>query len=194
MTIDTIKDVLGRIISINKNLTEESLKNLLVASGWDNNDIEEGLKVYRSYGAKVEVTNQNLNQIPNPVVATPVMNAEPIAEKKETIPAQVISIPTEPRFIPTPPPFYPPRQNETYIAPTPTPVQATVQTPSPAPVLTPVSVIVNPVPNTFTTETKTTLPIITTEEKTSTFSSVALWVDIFLFILTLMLLIYVVSQ
>lgn len=192
MTIDTIKDVLGRIISINKNLTEESLKNLLVASGWDNNDIEEGLKVYRSYGAKVEVTNQNLNQIPNPVIATTVMNAEPIAEKKENIPAQVISIPTEPRFIPTPPPFYPPRQNETYIAPTPTPVQATVQTP--APILTPVSVIVNPVPNTFTTETKNTLPIVTTEEKTSTFSSVALWVDIFLFILTLMLLIYVVSQ
>lgn len=49
MTTDTIKDVLGRIISINKNLTEESLRNLLVASGWENADIEEGVKVFHDY-------------------------------------------------------------------------------------------------------------------------------------------------
>jgi hypothetical protein len=49
MTIDTIKDVLGRIISINKNLTAESLHNLLTASGWDMHDIEEGLKVFKDF-------------------------------------------------------------------------------------------------------------------------------------------------
>lgn len=49
MTTDTIKDVLGRIISINKNLTEGSLRNLLVASGWENADIEEGVKVFHDY-------------------------------------------------------------------------------------------------------------------------------------------------
>lgn len=49
MTTDTIKDVLGRIISINKNLTEASLRNLLVASGWENADIEEGVKVFHDY-------------------------------------------------------------------------------------------------------------------------------------------------
>ena len=49
MTIDTIKDVLGRIISINKNLTAESLRNLLTASGWDMHDIDEGLKVFKDF-------------------------------------------------------------------------------------------------------------------------------------------------
>lgn len=32
MQIDNIKDVLGRIMTINKNLTEESLRNLLTAA------------------------------------------------------------------------------------------------------------------------------------------------------------------
>lgn len=49
MTTDTIKDVLSRIVSINKNLTESSLRNLLVASGWENADIEEGVKVFHDY-------------------------------------------------------------------------------------------------------------------------------------------------
>ena len=49
MTIDTIKDVLGRILSINKNLTEETLRNLLTASGWDIHDIEEGVKVFKDF-------------------------------------------------------------------------------------------------------------------------------------------------
>ncbi len=49
MTIDTIKNVLTRIISINKNLTEESLRNLLVASAWDDADIKEGLIMFNDY-------------------------------------------------------------------------------------------------------------------------------------------------
>ncbi len=49
MTIETIKDVLGRILAINKNMTTESLKNLLDASGWDTNDIQEGMRIYRDY-------------------------------------------------------------------------------------------------------------------------------------------------
>jgi hypothetical protein len=49
MTIDTIKNVLSRIISINKNLTEESLHNLLVASAWDDADIKEGLIMFNDY-------------------------------------------------------------------------------------------------------------------------------------------------
>lgn len=49
MTIDTIKNVLMRILSINKNLSEDSLSNLLVASGWDQSDIKEGLNIFRAY-------------------------------------------------------------------------------------------------------------------------------------------------
>ncbi|MDQ5957287.1 MAG: hypothetical protein QG614_262 [Patescibacteria group bacterium] len=51
MTIETIKDVLGRILVINKNLTEDSLKTLLDASGWDADDIREGLRIFRDYKA-----------------------------------------------------------------------------------------------------------------------------------------------
>lgn len=49
MTIDTIKNVLLRILSINKNLNEDSLHNLLVASGWDDSDIKEGINIFRAY-------------------------------------------------------------------------------------------------------------------------------------------------
>jgi hypothetical protein len=49
MTIDTIKNVLMRILSINKNLNEGSLRNLLVASAWDESDIKEGLSIFRAY-------------------------------------------------------------------------------------------------------------------------------------------------
>jgi hypothetical protein len=49
MTIDTIKNVLMRILSINKNLNEESLHNLLVASAWDESDIREGVNIFRRY-------------------------------------------------------------------------------------------------------------------------------------------------
>lgn len=51
MTIETIKDVLGRILVINKSLTEESLKTLLDASGWDADDVREGLRIFRDYVA-----------------------------------------------------------------------------------------------------------------------------------------------
>lgn len=48
MTIQNIDDVMDRIMSLNRNLTEESLKVLLSASGWDREDISEGLRIFRS--------------------------------------------------------------------------------------------------------------------------------------------------
>jgi hypothetical protein len=48
MTIDTIKNVLMRIMTINQNLTEQSLHTLLIASGWDEQDIREGLGIFKS--------------------------------------------------------------------------------------------------------------------------------------------------
>ena len=170
MTIDTIKDVLGRIISINKNLTEDSLRNLLVARGWDNNDIEEGLKVYRAYGAKVQsivpetpvpevVSTTAPAYAPAPVGSSPHLVYTPTSTPA---PEQ-----TESNFIPTPPPFFAPKL-------------ATV----------PIAIITPPVAESFPTPS---LPIVTTTEP-KTFSMVALAVDIVLFILTLLLLIYVISQ
>lgn len=62
MTIDTIKEVLSKIMSINRNLNGESLRSLLVASGWDKQDIEEGLKIFEYYSGKTPNKN-NLNNI-----------------------------------------------------------------------------------------------------------------------------------
>ncbi len=42
MQANIIKDVIDKIISINKDLNEESLVNLLIASGWDKGDVELG--------------------------------------------------------------------------------------------------------------------------------------------------------
>jgi hypothetical protein len=213
MTIDTIKDVLGRIISINKNLTEDSLRNLLVASGWDNNDIEEGLKVYRNYGVKAPSTAssapiatpapevvavpQSPVYVPTPVPAqqapalTPVNSAPQIVYTPTAAPAatpapvvapepQIINIPAETHFIPTPPPFYAPKP-VTFSAPS---LQASA----------PINITAAPSVEVIAPEFKSPLPIITTEDHPKSFSSIALGVDIVLFLLTLGLLVYVVTR
>lgn len=48
MTIQNIEDVMDRIMSLNRNLNEESLKTLLSASGWDREDILEGIRIFRA--------------------------------------------------------------------------------------------------------------------------------------------------
>ena len=48
MTIQNIDDVMDRIMSLNRNLSEDSLKTLLSASGWDREDISEGVRIFRS--------------------------------------------------------------------------------------------------------------------------------------------------
>ena len=47
MTIQNIEDVMDRIMSLNRNLTEDSLRTLLSASGWDKEDIVEGLRLFK---------------------------------------------------------------------------------------------------------------------------------------------------
>ncbi len=47
MPIKTIEEVITRIIAINRELDEEALNSLLVASGWEKLDIDNGLKVFR---------------------------------------------------------------------------------------------------------------------------------------------------
>lgn len=47
MTIQNIEDVMDRIMTLNRNLNEESLKTLLSASGWDKEDIMEGLRIFK---------------------------------------------------------------------------------------------------------------------------------------------------
>ena len=71
MTIETIKDVLSRILTINKNLTTESLRTLLDASGWDSNDIKEGMRIYSDYVSAgndmTKVSTQRLAQDTNQI-------------------------------------------------------------------------------------------------------------------------------
>lgn len=56
MTIQNIEDVMDRIMSLNRNLTEESLKTLLSASGWDREDILEGLRIFRTTTDKKSIS------------------------------------------------------------------------------------------------------------------------------------------
>jgi hypothetical protein len=85
MTTDTIKDVLSRIISINKNLTEESLRNLLVASGWENADIEEGVKVFHDYVGSTNLppSQQEVN-VADLKMPMPERAPEPVAPVSES--------------------------------------------------------------------------------------------------------------
>ncbi len=69
MTIQNIEDVMERIMSLNRNLNEESLKTLLSASGWDREDIMEGLRIFKTKNKKT-------------VEATPVMSVELNTAKK----------------------------------------------------------------------------------------------------------------
>ena len=50
MTIQNIEDVMDRIMSLNRNLTEDSLRTLLSASGWDKDDIVEGIRIFKMRG------------------------------------------------------------------------------------------------------------------------------------------------
>ena len=47
MPIKTIEEVITRIIAINTDLNEASLNSLLVASGWENADIDNGINIFR---------------------------------------------------------------------------------------------------------------------------------------------------
>jgi hypothetical protein len=79
MTIQNIEDVMDRIMSLNKNLTEDSLQTLLSASGWDKEDILEGLHFFKSNRGNVApispIQNPVQNKIPTPASApvTPII-------------------------------------------------------------------------------------------------------------------------
>lgn len=74
MNSNTIREVLIKILSINKGLTEDTLNKLLVASGWDNNDVQEGMKIFKELNAGVKVT-------PTPPVIE--KKIEPVIVKQE---------------------------------------------------------------------------------------------------------------
>ena len=83
MTRDNLVEVINRIISINKNLTEESMLNLLNASGWEKVDIDQALGYFRSLpGSKVVIsTTPNTQSAQSvPAAAQQVINvAKPIS-------------------------------------------------------------------------------------------------------------------
>ena len=66
MEIDNIKDVLGRIMTINKNLNETTLRNLLSAANWDIDDIDQAINVFKYYNneqvnkEKIEKSNSEI--------------------------------------------------------------------------------------------------------------------------------------
>ena len=52
MSLQDIKQVLSRIISLNKNLNENRLNTLLEAGGWEKQNKEEALSIFKILGAK----------------------------------------------------------------------------------------------------------------------------------------------
>ena len=63
MPIKTVEEVIIRIIAINRDLNEESLNSLLIASGWEKTDIDNGLRVFRNTNQHALPT-QNINNMP----------------------------------------------------------------------------------------------------------------------------------
>jgi len=70
MTIQNIEDVMTRIMSLNRHLTEQSLTTLLSASGWDKEDIEEGVRVFRNSQTNLNPPINPSNNFPNNSSAT----------------------------------------------------------------------------------------------------------------------------
>lgn len=95
MTIQNIEDVMDRIMSLNKNLSEESLQTLLSASGWDKEDILEGLHIFKSNRGNVAPISPIQNPIQNKI---PTPNPAPIPAPEPILPAvpEIVDIPTPP--------------------------------------------------------------------------------------------------
>ena len=80
MTIQNIQDVMDRIISLNRNLTEETLRNLLSASGWDKEDVMEGLKIFKMTNKNIILEHPN-----NAVIESNPLNKTPEIQKENPI-------------------------------------------------------------------------------------------------------------
>ena len=80
MTIQNIQDVMDRIISLNRNLTEETLRNLLSASGWDKEDVMEGLKIFKMTNKNIILEHPN-----NAVIEINPLNKTPEIQKENPI-------------------------------------------------------------------------------------------------------------
>lgn len=63
MPIKTVEEVIIRIIAINRDLNEESLNSLLIASGWEKADIDNGLRVFRRANQHA-LSTQSINNMP----------------------------------------------------------------------------------------------------------------------------------
>jgi cbb3-type cytochrome oxidase subunit 3 len=77
MTIQNIEDVMDRILTLNRNLTEDSLRTLLSASGWDKEDIMEGIHIFKSRSGK----DFSVSPAPNFVSQSVEKEAEETASK-----------------------------------------------------------------------------------------------------------------
>lgn len=67
MPTQTINQAIARIVSINPELKEEELSNLLIASGWDKNDISIGMNCYHALTREIVVSQEILPTIHTPL-------------------------------------------------------------------------------------------------------------------------------
>lgn len=105
MTIQNIEDVMDRIMSLNRNLTEDSLRTLLSASGWDKDDIVEGLRLFKlrassahsfsntpapapAYGPDVKPEDNysfNIKKPEESKIETPIIPIPPVFQKDDNL-------------------------------------------------------------------------------------------------------------
>ncbi len=73
-------------MTINKNLTESSLGALLTASGWDKQDIEEGLNIFNYYSGKHPIRVEPTKPVQK-VETAPILSSE--SENNQNIEAEL---------------------------------------------------------------------------------------------------------
>jgi hypothetical protein len=107
MNSNTIREVLIKIISINKTLSEETLNKLLVASNWENNDVQEGMRIFRELNAAKPVV---VPPAPAPIqVSTPV---QPPVVETVAAPQPAAVPPVQPQTIHQAPVSIPPQNTQ----------------------------------------------------------------------------------
>ncbi len=67
MPTQTINQAINRILSINGDLKEEELSSLLIASGWDKNDITIGMDCYHALARAIVVSQEILPAVHSPI-------------------------------------------------------------------------------------------------------------------------------
>ncbi len=87
MSLQDIKQVLSKIIKLNKNLDENRLNTLLEAGGWEKQNKQEALSIFKIIGAKKEA--KQIAQETHKELSTEVVDQELVIVDKNELSTEV---------------------------------------------------------------------------------------------------------